>query len=70
VRQTAVYVGDDVIDLPVMRVLRACDCGEKCASGSETGRALCDTGMAGARAVLRDAVEYVLKAQGPLEIGV
>ena len=40
--QQVCYVGDDVIDLPVMRLMRAGDCREERAAGSAARVALCD----------------------------
>ena len=63
VAANAVFVGDDVIDLPVMRV-----CG--LAIAVKNGRpeaknaAHYITPHAGGDGALRDAIEYVLKAQG------
>ncbi len=63
------YVGDDIIDLPVMRV-----CGLAIAVGNareevkrESHHVTENTGGHGA---VRDAVEYILKAQGKLEAAV
>jgi 3-deoxy-D-manno-octulosonate 8-phosphate phosphatase (KDO 8-P phosphatase) len=63
--QTA-YVGDDVIDLPVMR-----HCGLAIAvpNGRQEVKdeAHFITDHAGGDGALRDAVEYILKAQGKWE---
>ena len=64
--EQAAYVGDDVIDLPVMR-----NCG--LAIAVPNGRkevkdeAHFITDHAGGDGALRDAVEYILKAQGKWE---
>ncbi len=62
----AAYVGDDVIDLPVMR---ACGLAVAVANAraevKEEAHYL--TEHQGGRGALRDAVEYILKAQGKWE---
>ncbi len=64
--EQAAYVGDDVIDLPVMR-----QCGFAIAvpNGREEVKreAHLITDRAGGDGALRDAVEYILKAQGKWE---
>ncbi len=64
--EEAAYVGDDVIDLPVMR-----HCGLAIAvpNGREEvkNEAHVITEHAGGDGALRDAVEYILKAQGKWE---
>jgi len=64
--EQAAYVGDDVIDLPVMR-----NCGLAVAvpNGRKEVRdeAHFVTDHAGGDGALRDAVEYILKAQGNWE---
>ncbi|HEV3315332.1 MAG TPA: HAD hydrolase family protein [Candidatus Angelobacter sp.] len=60
------YVGDDVIDLPIMR-----RCGLAIAVANArpevTAMAHYHTPSAGGTGAARDAVEYILKAQGTLE---
>ncbi len=64
--EQAAYVGDDIIDLPVMR-----RCGLAIAvpnARQEVKRAAhCITANPGGHGAIRDAVEYVLKAQGKLD---
>jgi len=59
----AAFVGDDVIDLPVMR-----NCGLAVAVANARGEVKQEahyvTPHAGGDGALRDAVEYILKAQG------
>jgi len=59
----AAYVGDDVIDLPVMR-----NCGFAVAVANARADVKKDahyvTAHAGGEGALRDAIEYVLRAQG------
>src|SRR5690349_972692 len=59
----AAYVGDDVIDLPVMR-----NCGLAVAVANARAEVKQEahylTEQGGGRGALRDAVEYILKAQG------
>jgi 3-deoxy-D-manno-octulosonate 8-phosphate phosphatase (KDO 8-P phosphatase) len=61
--EEAVFVGDDVIDLPVMRA-----CGLAVAVANARAEVLREahyrTPHAGGDGALRDAAEYVLKAQG------
>ena len=63
VRAQAAFVGDDVIDLPVMR-----NCGLAIAVANARdevkGEAHMVTEHAGGEGAARDAVEYILKAQG------
>ena len=60
------YVGDDVIDLPVMRL-----CGLAIAVKNSRDEVLREahyvTLHEGGRGAVRDAIEYVLRAQGKLE---
>ena len=60
------YVGDDVIDLPVMRV-----CGLAVAVKNSREEVLREshyvTPHEGGHGAVRDAIEYVLRAQGSLE---
>jgi 3-deoxy-D-manno-octulosonate 8-phosphate phosphatase (KDO 8-P phosphatase) len=64
--EEAAYIGDDVIDLPVMRT-----CG--LAFSVPNGRAEAKreahvfTDHAGGEGALRDAIVYILRAQGKLE---
>ncbi len=62
----AAYVGDDVIDLPVMRA-----CGLAVAVANARAEVKEEahyiTEHQGGRGALRDAVEYILKAQGKWE---
>lgn len=62
----AAYVGDDVIDLPVMR-----NCGLAVAVANARAEVKEEahyiTEHPGGRGALRDAVEYILKAQGTWE---
>lgn len=64
--EQAAYVGDDVIDLPVMR---ACGLAVAVANAraevKEEAHYLTEHG--GGEGALRDAVEYILKAQGKWE---
>jgi 3-deoxy-D-manno-octulosonate 8-phosphate phosphatase (KDO 8-P phosphatase) len=59
----AAFVGDDIIDLPVMR-----NCGLAIAVANSRDEVLEDahyvTPHAGGDGALRDAIEYILKAQG------
>ena len=59
----AAFVGDDIIDLPVM-----CNCGLAIAVKNSRDEVLRDahyvTPHAGGDGALRDAIEYILKAQG------
>jgi 3-deoxy-D-manno-octulosonate 8-phosphate phosphatase (KDO 8-P phosphatase) len=59
----AAFVGDDVIDLPVMR-----NCGFAIAVANARSEVKADahyvTSHAGGDGALRDAIEYILKAQG------
>ncbi|HKU19881.1 MAG TPA: HAD hydrolase family protein, partial [Terriglobales bacterium] len=61
--EQAAYVGDDVIDLPVMR-----NCGLGVAVANARAEVKEEahyiTEHQGGRGALRDAVEYILKAQG------
>jgi 3-deoxy-D-manno-octulosonate 8-phosphate phosphatase (KDO 8-P phosphatase) len=61
--EQAAYVGDDVIDLPVMR-----NCGLAVAVANARAEVKQEahylTEQGGGRGALRDAVEYILKAQG------
>ena len=60
------YVGDDVIDLPVMRL-----CGLAIAVKNSRDEVIREshyvTPHAGGHGAVRDAIEYVLRAQGKLE---
>lgn len=60
------YVGDDVIDLPIMR-----RCGLAIAVANARPQvkqmAHYETASSGGRGAARDAVEYILQAQGKLE---
>ena len=60
------YVGDDVIDLPVMRL-----CGLAIAVKNSRPQVLCEahyvTEHDGGHGAVRDAIEYVLREQGSLE---
>jgi 3-deoxy-D-manno-octulosonate 8-phosphate phosphatase (KDO 8-P phosphatase) len=60
------YVGDDIIDLPVMRL-----CGLSIAVKNSREEVLREshyiTPHEGGRGAVRDAIEYVLRAQGTLE---
>jgi len=60
------YVGDDIIDLPIMR-----RCGLAIAVASARPEIIAmahyHTASAGGAGAARDAVEYILKAQGTLE---
>jgi len=60
------YVGDDIIDLPVMRV-----CGLSIAVKNSRPEVLREahyiTEHEGGKGAVRDAIEYILRAQGTLE---
>jgi 3-deoxy-D-manno-octulosonate 8-phosphate phosphatase (KDO 8-P phosphatase) len=60
------YVGDDIIDLPVMRL-----CGLAIAVKNSRGEVLREshyvTPHEGGKGAVRDAIEYILRAQGKLE---
>ena len=60
------FVGDDVIDLPVMRL-----CGLAIAVKNARPEVLCEshyvTPHEGGHGAVRDAIEYVLRAQGSLD---
>lgn len=60
------YVGDDVIDLPIMR---RCGLAIAVASARHQVKAMAhyETPSPGGQGAARDAVEYILKAQGTLE---
>ncbi len=64
--EQAAYVGDDIIDLPVMR-----RCGLAIAVPNARQEVLAEahyvTDHAGGEGALRDAVELILRAQGKLE---
>lgn len=64
--EAAAYVGDDIIDLPVMR-----RCGLSIAVPNARREVLAGahyiTDRPGGEGALRDAVEFVLRAQGKLE---
>ena len=64
--EEAAYVGDDIIDLPVMR---ACGLAFAVANARESvkdeAHVICD--HHGGDGAVRDAVEYILKAQGKLD---
>ncbi len=64
--EEAAYVGDDIIDLPVMR---RCGLAIAVPNAREEVKAAAHwvTPQPGGHGALRDAVEYVLKAQGKLE---
>ena len=63
--EEAAYVGDDIIDLPVMR---ACGLAFAVANAREDVKdeAHVITDHRGGEGAVRDAVEYILKAQGSL----
>jgi 3-deoxy-D-manno-octulosonate 8-phosphate phosphatase (KDO 8-P phosphatase) len=60
------YVGDDVIDLPIMR---RCGLAIAVANARPQVKAMAhhETASGGGRGAARDAVEYILQAQGTLE---
>ena len=60
------FVGDDVIDLPIMR---RCGLAIAVANARPQVKAMAhyETPSSGGRGAARDAVEYILKAQGTLE---
>jgi 3-deoxy-D-manno-octulosonate 8-phosphate phosphatase (KDO 8-P phosphatase) len=60
------YVGDDVIDLPIMR---RCGLAIAVANARPQVKAMAhyETASPGGRGAARDAVEYILQAQGTLE---
>ena len=60
------YVGDDVIDLPIMR---RCGLAIAVANARPQVKAMAhyETASSGGRGAARDAVEYILQAQGKLE---
>jgi 3-deoxy-D-manno-octulosonate 8-phosphate phosphatase (KDO 8-P phosphatase) len=60
------YLGDDVIDLPIMR---RCGLAMAVANARPQVKAMAhyQTQSAGGHGAARDAVEYILKAQGSLE---
>ncbi|HEY6272963.1 MAG TPA: HAD hydrolase family protein [Terriglobales bacterium] len=60
------FVGDDVIDLPIMR---RCGLAIAVANARPQVRAMAhyETPSSGGRGAARDAVEYILKAQGTLD---
>lgn len=60
------FVGDDVIDLPIMR---RCGLAIAVANARPQVKAMAhyETSSSGGRGAARDAVEYILKAQGTLE---
>jgi 3-deoxy-D-manno-octulosonate 8-phosphate phosphatase (KDO 8-P phosphatase) len=64
--EQAAYVGDDIIDLPVMR-----RCGLAIAVPNSRREVLAEahyvTDCRGGEGALRDAVEFILRAQGKLE---
>jgi 3-deoxy-D-manno-octulosonate 8-phosphate phosphatase (KDO 8-P phosphatase) len=64
--EEAAYVGDDIIDLPVMRA-----CGLAIAVPNSREEVLREahwvTPRPGGQGALRDAVEFILRAQGKLE---
>jgi len=66
VPEQACYVGDDVIDLPVMRI-----CGLAIAVKNAREEVLREshyvTPHRGGHGAVRDAIEYILRAQGSLE---
>ncbi len=59
------YVGDDIVDLPVLRV---CGLAVATANAREQVKTVCHyvTPHAGGQGAGRDAIEFVLKAQGSL----
>jgi 3-deoxy-D-manno-octulosonate 8-phosphate phosphatase (KDO 8-P phosphatase) len=63
--EEAAFVGDDIIDLPVMR---ACGLAFAVADAREDVKdeAHVITGHRGGEGAVRDAIEYILKAQGSL----
>ncbi len=62
----AAYVGDDIIDLPVMQ---RCGLAVAVPNARQEVRAAAHwvTTQEGGRGAIRDAVEYILRAQGKLE---
>lgn len=64
--QEAAFVGDDVIDLPIMR---RCGLAIAVANARPQVKAMAhyETPSSGGHGAARDAVEYILKAQGKLE---
>jgi 3-deoxy-D-manno-octulosonate 8-phosphate phosphatase (KDO 8-P phosphatase) len=60
------YVGDDIIDLPIMR---RCGLAIAVASARSQVKAIAhyETPSPGGHGAARDAVEYILKAQGTLD---
>jgi 3-deoxy-D-manno-octulosonate 8-phosphate phosphatase (KDO 8-P phosphatase) len=60
------YVGDDIVDLPVMRM-----CGLAIASANARPQVKAEahwiTPLPGGRGAGRDAIDFILKAQGSLE---
>jgi 3-deoxy-D-manno-octulosonate 8-phosphate phosphatase (KDO 8-P phosphatase) len=64
--EQAAYLGDDVIDLPAMR---ACGLAMAVANARESVKQVAHivTEHVGGDGAVRDAVEYILKAQGTLD---
>jgi 3-deoxy-D-manno-octulosonate 8-phosphate phosphatase (KDO 8-P phosphatase) len=64
--EQAAYLGDDVIDLPPMR---ACGLSMAVANARDTVKQMAHivTEHVGGDGAVRDAVEYILKAQGTLD---
>jgi 3-deoxy-D-manno-octulosonate 8-phosphate phosphatase (KDO 8-P phosphatase) len=66
VAEQVCYVGDDVIDLPVMRL-----CGLAIAVKNSRPEVLREahyvTPHEGGQGAVRDAIEYILRAQGSLQ---
>ena len=64
--EQAAFVGDDIVDLPVMR-----NCGLAIAVADARPEALAEahwvTDRAGGEGAARDAVDFILRAQGKLE---
>lgn len=65
-KEQIAYVGDDVIDLPIMR---RCGLAIAVANARSQVKAMAhyETPSSGGRGAARDAVEYILQAQGTLE---
>ncbi|MGA2992048.1 MAG: HAD hydrolase family protein [Candidatus Korobacteraceae bacterium] len=64
--EQAAYLGDDIVDLPAMR---ACGLAVAVANARESIKRIAHvvTEHAGGEGAVRDAVEYILKAQGTLD---
>jgi len=61
------YVGDDIVDLPVMRKVGLAICVPNSRPEVEDESHII-TDHAGGQGAARDAIEYVLRAQGTLEV--